>query len=232
VPHHVSLLTAQCRVDLFFNREQLWPNPHLSDQQRVPGQPAREEAALFDHVARAYCLRDGVSCRHWQKPCPHCSAHARRGRPSGKTAWLPRQQEEAPAASPIRDLTRRKSSSAFRVPPVEPRAGPRAAFLRQQREHARFWWYGFGSLSRVRSDSQRGRQQLRFYIDVSLQPLTIMRASQSLFSSLIAISFSFPASLQTTLRICELPDAGSAKNMRASTSPNLARRAGMQNEVT
>ena len=60
MPHHVSLLTAQCRVDPFFNREQLWPNPHLSDQQRVPGQPAREEAALFDHVARAYYLRDEV----------------------------------------------------------------------------------------------------------------------------------------------------------------------------
>ena len=63
-----------------FKQEQLWPNPHLSDQQRVPGQPAKEEAALFDHVARAYCLRDGVSCRYWQKPCPHCSAHARRVR--------------------------------------------------------------------------------------------------------------------------------------------------------
>ena len=51
---------------------------------------------------------------------------------------------------------------------------------------------GIGATFRV-SDQirccQRGRQQLRFYNDVSLQPLTIMRASQSLFSSLIAISF-------------------------------------------
>jgi hypothetical protein len=63
VPHHVSLFTAQCWVDPFFNQEQLWPNPHLSHQRRVPGHLAKQEAALFDNVARAYYLRDEVSLR-------------------------------------------------------------------------------------------------------------------------------------------------------------------------
>ncbi len=84
-------------------------------------------------------------------------------------------------------------------------------------------WYAFRVSDQI-GCCQRSRQQLRVYNDVSLQPLTIMRASQSLFSSLIAISFAFPAPLQTTLRICELPDAESARNMRTSTSSNSARR--------
>lgn len=46
-------------------------------------------------------------------------------------------------------------------------------------------------LSRERSDRMlpAGPAAAQFYNDVALQPLTIMRASQSLFSSLIAISF-------------------------------------------